>query len=882
MYQRSYICTFTLILISASVGFGHFARPLVFESKDGKIYANDNPFVIKGTTWHGFETPQFLGEGLGIVNIETIATFVEQSQFNTVVLPLSVEGVLTNPKVVASESSPLRGQRLFDVVEIALDAFADHDLLSLISFGRLAVDERSPSSLWYNDMFDPETVEVAWVRAAQQFCDQPNVFGVILHQNLQDPASWGDGNVKTDWKMAAESIANRILNECPRWLILVPGIGGFQSWRGANLRNAEESPLIIANPLRLVYAPQLGSPSMYYAEQVGGDEEGIFWEMELNYGWIPRETGRAIVISNIDSKDPQDKQWEDFVFLWAQKQSVGMVPFSLSGGLVSQDWERPHPRRIHASIGMPHTKVSLLHRPDYVKGYRTGRKLLATALEIEQCQVAAEKILTQCGFDTTVATATPLPTFVSIPSSYPVMEVGLETRRLLVTCVNGPIPNAVLSQVVSAYYGTADGTCQANNALVAATIANYTLGATFYFIPVNWQRLGLTSNPCPGQTRILSVTLTCSAPITPTPQPTNTLTALGPQRTSLPVPSPSRLPSFTNLPPSSSTALPSQTLPPSRTLSPSSSATVLVTVTPLPSNTRTASPLSTLTVRATRSPLPSNSRTPSRTSSNLPSSTRTPRTPSQLSSVSRTSSRSPSSTRTPSRSPSVTRTPSRSPSVTRTPSRSPSVTRTPSRSPSVTRSPSRSSSTTRTPSRSPSETRSPSRSPSTSQTVSRLPSTTRTVSRSPSVALSTPVTPSRSVARSPSLSRAPLRTPTVRSSVTQVQGQPSTATPPPVPTPLIACGANVENGSLTLSCASKPNSVISSIRFASFGRPVISLGCAGYQANPLCHAPDSAAVVGLICLGKPSCRFQTRINMFAPFACNTVLSKRIAVVATCS
>ena len=36
--------------------------------------------------------------------------------------------------------------------------------------------------------------------------------------------TWGDGNEKTDWRLAAEKIGNQILEIAPDWLIIVGGL----------------------------------------------------------------------------------------------------------------------------------------------------------------------------------------------------------------------------------------------------------------------------------------------------------------------------------------------------------------------------------------------------------------------------------------------------------------------------------------------------------------------------------------------------------------------------------------------------------------------------------------------------------------------------------
>ncbi|GLE11417.1 hypothetical protein PINS_up023833, partial [Pythium insidiosum] len=75
-----------------------------------------------------------------------------------------------------------------------------------------------------------------------------------------------DSNVKTDWRAAAEVLANRVVELCPQWLvfladafpILLVGEGYEPSkhWAGGNLKNATANPIKMNVADKLVFAPQ--------------------------------------------------------------------------------------------------------------------------------------------------------------------------------------------------------------------------------------------------------------------------------------------------------------------------------------------------------------------------------------------------------------------------------------------------------------------------------------------------------------------------------------------------------------------------------------------------------------------------------------------------
>ena len=72
----------------------------------------------------------------------------------------------------------------------------------------------------------------------------------------------GDGNPKTDWRLAAERAGNAILAANPDWLILVEGVEKYNNdwyWQGGNLAGARQYPVRLSHPDKLVYSPHQDS-----------------------------------------------------------------------------------------------------------------------------------------------------------------------------------------------------------------------------------------------------------------------------------------------------------------------------------------------------------------------------------------------------------------------------------------------------------------------------------------------------------------------------------------------------------------------------------------------------------------------------------------------
>ena len=116
-----------------------------------------------------------------------------------------------------------------------------------------------PAGLWYSNLVPETAVRAAWVVLARRFCGEWNVMGADLF-NEPHRARWGDGGLRLDWAAAAERIGSTVRLLCPRWLVLVQGVGDparthnqpSQFFWGENLVNVSKRPLTLSNS---VYSP---------------------------------------------------------------------------------------------------------------------------------------------------------------------------------------------------------------------------------------------------------------------------------------------------------------------------------------------------------------------------------------------------------------------------------------------------------------------------------------------------------------------------------------------------------------------------------------------------------------------------------------------------
>src|SRR5258708_9466180 len=101
---------------------------------------------------------------------------------------------------------------------------------------------------------------------AQHYRGNDTVIGADLDNEPHGPATWGGGKPNTDWRMAGERMGNAILAVNPQWLIIVEGIEQYHGdyyWWGGNLEGAEQFPVNLSEPDKLVYSAHDYGPEIY-------------------------------------------------------------------------------------------------------------------------------------------------------------------------------------------------------------------------------------------------------------------------------------------------------------------------------------------------------------------------------------------------------------------------------------------------------------------------------------------------------------------------------------------------------------------------------------------------------------------------------------------
>jgi len=271
------VCLLQMTLLIAFIGTAipQEQAPCLPQNEAGFLRAVDGRLVdsachevrLTGVNWFGMETDAFAPHGLDVRNWQDMLDQIVRAGFNTIRLPFSNEFLdsTSRPQDINYRLNPdlvgLHGLSLLDTII----AGARWRGLKVI-LDRHRPTAAGQSALWYTDQV-PESRWISdWVMLARHYRGNDTVIGADLHNEPRGPATWGSGDPKTDWRLAAERAGNAILAANPDWLIIVQGIEQYQGdwyWWGGNLEGASSIPVRLTHPDKLVYSTHDYGPEVY-------------------------------------------------------------------------------------------------------------------------------------------------------------------------------------------------------------------------------------------------------------------------------------------------------------------------------------------------------------------------------------------------------------------------------------------------------------------------------------------------------------------------------------------------------------------------------------------------------------------------------------------
>ena len=310
--------------------------------------------TLTGVNWFGFETSVFAPHGLWSRGWQDMLDQIAGSGFNAIRLPFSNQ--LLDPGTVPTsidfnKNPDLRGLTGLQVMDKVIEGAGRRGLRVLLDRHRPTADVQS--ELWYTDRISEQRWVDDWVLLANRYRNQEAVIGADLHNEPHGPASWGDGNPKTDWRLAAEQAGNAVLAANPDWLIVVEGIeryAGDAYWWGGNLRGARAAPVRLSRPEKLVYSAHDYGPEVYaqpwFADP--GFPRNLEEVWRQHWAYLPAEGIAPVLLGEFGGRsvgsDPEGV-WQRTLVGFLKANQVGYAYWAWNpdsgdtGGILKDDWQ---------------------------------------------------------------------------------------------------------------------------------------------------------------------------------------------------------------------------------------------------------------------------------------------------------------------------------------------------------------------------------------------------------------------------------------------------------------------------------------------------------------------------------------------------------------
>jgi endoglucanase len=306
---------------------------------------------LTGINWFGFETDTYAPHGLWARSMDSMLDQIKSAGFNTLRVPFSSQmfepGIV--PKGVDTTLNPdLVGKTAPQLLDILIAKCGTRDLRVILD--RHRPDATGQSELWYTAAY-PESRWISdWMMIAQKYKANPVVVAFDLHNEPHASATWGSGNMATDWRLAAQRAGNAILSVHPDALIIVEGVeihAGNYYWWGGNLRGVAAAPVQLSAPDHVIYSPHEYPSSIYAQSWFGAADYPANLPGVWDATWGNVAATAPVLVGEFGTKleSDSDKKWLASLVQYIKTKNMSFTYWSLNpnsgdtGGILADDWQ---------------------------------------------------------------------------------------------------------------------------------------------------------------------------------------------------------------------------------------------------------------------------------------------------------------------------------------------------------------------------------------------------------------------------------------------------------------------------------------------------------------------------------------------------------------
>ncbi len=340
--------------------------PDFFSTKGNKIVdSKGNEVHLTGVNWFGMETGTFAPHGLWERNWEDMLDQMAELGYNTLRLPYSnqmFDGRSLAQGIDFARNPDLRGLRPIEIMDKIVAGAGKRGMRVILDRHRPDIEKQR--ELWYTDDYPEERWIADWRLLAARYKGNDTVIGADLHNEPHGPATWGTGDPRTDWRLAAEKAGNAIHEINPDWLILVEGIEQYDGdwfWWGANLQGVAKYPVRLKVANKLVYSPHEYGPGVWsqswFKDPAYPRNLPQVWNKY--WGFIHEQNVAPILVGEfggrrVDAESPEGK-WQRALLSFMKEQGMHFTYWAFNansgdtGGIIDEEdreWRAVVPEKV--------------------------------------------------------------------------------------------------------------------------------------------------------------------------------------------------------------------------------------------------------------------------------------------------------------------------------------------------------------------------------------------------------------------------------------------------------------------------------------------------------------------------------------------------------
>lgn len=319
----------------------------------GQIVDSQNqPVRLTGVSWFGMETDWFAPHGLDKQSLGWMLDKMQQLGYNMIRIPYCSQMLDAGSavKYVDYTKNPeLKGKTPLELLDKIIEQAGARKLRVVLD--RHRPDAYSQSNLWYSGQYTEQRWIDDWKMLAARYKGNATVVGFDLHNEPHGEATWGSGNMATDWRLAAERAGNAILAVNPELLIIVEGIENVNNqyyWWGGNLMSAGANLVRLSIPNRVVYSPH-DYPASVYGQpwfSAGNYPNNLPGVWDSYWGYLVKQNIAPVWIGEFGTKlqTSSDQKWLSTLVSYIIQNKLSFAYWCWNpdsgdtGGILADDW----------------------------------------------------------------------------------------------------------------------------------------------------------------------------------------------------------------------------------------------------------------------------------------------------------------------------------------------------------------------------------------------------------------------------------------------------------------------------------------------------------------------------------------------------------------